>query len=101
MKRVYCRCNGGHYFSGEVCPFDGWSSVESQAVAAAAERLAEDGAPPSIAALQEVGLAGAALARAIVIEFGSGAAAFDAVLPEGYSISGSWCPLEQAGRAFK
>ena len=26
MIRAYCRCNSGHYFVGEYCPIDGWSS---------------------------------------------------------------------------
>ena len=40
LARAYCRCNSGHYFVGEYCPFDGWSSSASKELAAVSERLA-------------------------------------------------------------
>jgi hypothetical protein len=82
MTRVYCRCNGGDYFLGEFCPFDGWASPESRAIADAARRLEEAGIPPSIQSLREAGLGEAALARAVVIEFGAAESAFEALTPK-------------------
>ncbi len=101
MKRVYCRCNGGDYFEGGgACPVDGWSSPESLELAEAVACLTAGGQEPSIAELRRLGVSEAALARTIVIEFGSEAAAFEVMTPRGYAVSGQWKPLEQFDRRF-
>jgi hypothetical protein len=82
QKRAFTRCNGGHYFTGPACPFDGWSSDETRAIAIATEHLALVGASVSIEDLQQNGLTAAAIERVVVIEFSSPAHAFDALLPE-------------------
>jgi hypothetical protein len=101
MIRVFCRCNGGDYFIGEYCPFDGWSSPESEAIASAVRRLEEEGIMPSVDTLREAGLGPEALARTVVIEFGSDASAFEAVTPSLLVVSGQACELTRLGPEFK
>src|SRR5438132_7446484 len=85
--RAYCRCNGGHYFQGEHCPFDGWSSPASKELARAVQQVAATGREISLRALREIGLTGAALERIVVIEFGCEASAFDALAPQQYVLN--------------
>ena len=101
ITKVYCRCNSGHYFIGVHCPLDGWSSPESEELAAAVGRAAAKRRPLSLAELRRGSLTEAALRRAIVIEFGSDAAAFEAVVPEGYVVNEQWRPITTLGREFK
>jgi hypothetical protein len=88
MVRVYCRCNGGDYFLGEYCPFDGWSSPKSKEIVEATERLRREGITPSVAALRSTGLSQKALARTLIIEYGSEASAFEALTPQLYVLEG-------------
>ena len=97
MVRVYCRCNGGHYFVGEYCPFDGWSSPESKAITAAAQRLKAEGVTPTVDALRKACLSPNALARAVVVEFGSADSAFEALAPETYVVGGQARTLKNMG----
>jgi hypothetical protein len=92
MTVVYCRCNGGDYFVGEYCPFDGWSSADSKAIAAAARSLADAGHTPSIQALRAAGLGEQTLARALVIDFGAETSAFEAMSPRTCIIDGRVIP---------
>ena len=46
MNRAYCRCNSGHYFVGEYCPLDGWSSPESIEVKQLTEQIVTSGSEP-------------------------------------------------------
>ena len=71
MRRVYCRCNSGHYFVGEHCPIDGWSSPASKELIQVTKQVAASGQEPSLQELREAGLSEAAMQRAIVIEFGT------------------------------
>ncbi len=100
ITRAYARCNGGHYFQGACCPLDGWSSPASVELEAACRRLDQMGRRISLAALVEAGVSSGSLDRIIVIEFGSDAAAFEAVSPQGYVIDGKWSPLEEVEDAF-
>ena len=100
MVRVYCRCNGGHYFVGEYCPFDGWSSLESKAIAEAARHLADAGITPSVGTLRDACLSAKALARAVVIEFGSEESAFEALAPEAYVVDGQARMLKDMEASF-
>jgi len=97
MIRVYCRCNGGDYFVGEGCPFDGWSSAESKAIAHAARRIANRGVAPSIAALREEGLDDTALMRTVLIEFGSEESVFDAFQPGAFIVDGRLLTYKDLG----
>src|SRR5436190_4301668 len=100
LARAYCRCNGGDYFVGTMCPMDGWSSPASVELADAVDRLARAGRRLSIEDLRATGVSEATLARTIVIDFGSAASAFDALTPRGYFVAGTWKPLHELGLAF-
>ena len=93
MMRAYCRCNSGHYFVGEYCPIDGWSSPVAKALVKATKRVTAAGQALSLHALRQAGLSAAAAQRTIVVEFGTDACVFDAIAPEGLVIHGTWKPL--------
>ena len=97
---AYSRCNSGHYFTGEFCPFDGWSSPASKELTKALKRLATSGQKVSLNELRKAGVSEATLARTIVIEFGSGTSAFDAVSPEDYVVNGETIPLRNFDERF-
>lgn len=99
--RVYRRCNSGHNFAGGCCPLDGWSSPKTDAVLIALERLTAAHVTPSIGNLQQAGVSEDALARTIVVRFGSRASTFDAISPEGYVVEGRWRPLVSMDANFK
>ena len=80
--RAYCRCTSGHYFQGEICPFDGWSSAASRELAAAVERLDRHGQEISLVALRKAGVSQKTIARTVVVAFGSEASAFEALSVE-------------------
>jgi hypothetical protein len=88
LTRVYCRCNSGHYFTGESCPYDGWSSSASRELAKAAARLAELGVMPSVEELRKAGVTNATLWRTLIVTFGTGASVFDSLAPESYVVNG-------------
>lgn len=99
--RVFTRCNGGHYFAGQRCPFDGWGSEESASIARTAQRLADEGKAPSMAALQAAGLTATAMARACVLEFYATDNAFDAVEPHLVSVDDRAYLLKDAPEGLK
>jgi len=66
----------------------------------ACRRLEAAGRPLSLAALLEAGVSRSSLCRIVVIEFGSEAASFDALAPQGYVVDGVWNPLEELEDAF-
>ena len=82
--RAYSRCNSGHYFIGEFCPFDGWSSQASRELTKALKNLARSGRKVSLEELRSEGVSAATLARTIVIAFGSSSSAFEAISPDYY-----------------
>jgi hypothetical protein len=100
MIRVYCRCNSGHYFVGEYCPIDGWSSPVARELVKATKRVTASGKALSLHALRQAGLSEAATQRTIVIEFGIDACVFDAIAPEGLVIHGTWKPLAALDEHF-
>ena len=100
MIRAYCRCNSGHYFVGESCPIDGWSSPIAKELVQAAKRVTAAGQALSVPALRQVGLSEAAAQRTVVIEFGTDACVFDAIVPEGLVIHGTWKPLVALDESF-
>jgi hypothetical protein len=101
MVRVYCRCNSGHYFMGEYCPIDGWSSAASKELTEAVGRLTATGRAISLVELRKAGVSEEAFKRTIVIEFGANDSAFEAISPEGYVIKGEWKPLRYLDERFK
>jgi hypothetical protein len=101
LTHVYCRCNSGHYFIGESCPYDGWSSPASRELAKAAARLAEQGLPPTVEELRKAGVSNAALWRTLVVTFGTGASMFDALAPESYVVNGETKTLLALGPGYK
>src|SRR5207245_6503087 len=101
VARAYCRCNSGHYFSGQYCPFDGWSSSASRELTNAVERLVGLDRGMSLEELRKAGVSAATLARTIVIEFGSSASVFDAVSPHENVIDGKVQPPRKLSHAFK
>lgn len=99
-KRAFSRCNSGHYFIGENCPIDGWSSAATKELTVAQKRLARTGEEVSMRALRKLGVSEATLARAIVIEFGSDACVFEAFGPEFYGINGEMVSMENLDDNF-
>ena len=97
MTRVYWRCNSGHYFCSLRCPFDGWGSPELLELHDAAQRLGSKGV--SLAILRAEGVSERALRRAIIVEFGSEGAVFDAISPD-YYVGGKEVKLTKAGPDF-
>jgi hypothetical protein len=78
---------------GEYCPIDGWSSSVAKELVQATTRVIASGHALSLHALRQAGLSEAAAQRTIVIEFGTDACVFDAIVPEGLVIHGTWKPL--------
>ncbi len=101
VTRVFGRCNGGHYFVGKACPFDGWESEETESIARAGEHFAAEGHVPSMAALEASGLTAKAMARACVMEFYSDDHAFDAIEPNLVSVGGHAYRLMDAPGGLK
>ena|SRR6266851_3945291 len=100
-QRVYCRCNSGHYFIGEFCPFDGWSSPASRALANACERLEETHQEVSLEAFKKVGVGQDALQRTILITFGSDESVFEAVAAQVLVVDGQAKSPRRLSRNFK
>jgi hypothetical protein len=98
--RAYCRCNSGHYFVGEHCPLDGWSSPASQELTRAVERLAEECRPVSLEELRKAGVSQTTFERTLVIQFGSAGSVFEAIAPEGYVVDDEWKPLRELDWTF-
>jgi hypothetical protein len=98
--RAYTRCNSGHYFMGEFCPFDGWSSRAAKELTKAAKSLMAPGRGVSLEELRRIGVSEETLARTIVIEFGSSASAFEAISPEDLVVNGETIPLGNLDEKF-
>jgi hypothetical protein len=88
LVQAYCRCNGGDYFVGGVCPVDGWSSPASEELTRLVQRLRADDRPLSLEALKAASASEATLKRTIVVQFGSEEAAFEAITPRAYVVGG-------------
>ena len=98
MKRVYWRCNSGHYFSTGSCPWDGWNRPWTYELMRVLEQIQSRNEIPSIEALRELGITQEVLNKVIVIEFGCrGQGSFDGFAPEGYFIEGRYSPTGNLG----
>ena len=100
ITRAYTRCNSGHYFMGEFCPFDGWSSPASRELTDILKLLARSRQQVSLEALQKAGLSETAVARTVVISFGSDSSAFEAISPDYYVVNGESIPVSKLDEAF-
>jgi hypothetical protein len=99
--RAFCRCNSGHYFAGETCPYDGWSSPASRELTLAAERLTRAGKEVTLEELRGLGVSNDTLWRTIIISFGVGASMFEAISPATCVVDGEAKPPLKLGRGFK
>jgi hypothetical protein len=89
MKRLFVRCNGGDYFRGPACPFDGWGGPEGVAALFAIEKTCHDeGRELTLDDLRACATEKGLLHRVLIIEHGDASAEFDALMPE-YLIAGS------------
>lgn len=89
MKRLYIRCNGGHYFlAGAGCPFDGWTIDGVARVAAHFTVLLQRGGDITLDAMKEALPSDELLKRMLIIEFGNDASVFEALAPERYLYRG-------------
>jgi hypothetical protein len=90
MKRLFIRCNGGHYFQGANCPFDGWGTLDGTSpIVEALHQIEMEGADVSIAELlKRATLSPTLISRIVIIDFGDDAAVFDALAPDRYVYRG-------------
>ena len=94
---AYSRCNSGHYFIGEYCPLDGYSSPASAELTDIVEKLHDSGVKLSIEEIAKAGASQSTLERTIVVDFGSEDSVFDAIVPEAYSIRGKFVRVDESG----
>ena len=88
LTHAFSRCDGGHYFEGEFCPFDGWSSESSRELSAAVQRLRAKDAAVTMKELRAAGVSSEALPGTVVMNFGSAAVAFEGLLPRELVVNG-------------
>ena|SRR5215471_9233971 len=87
-RRLFFRCNGGHYFQGRHCPYDGWTTDGIDGVVEHFERTVQSGREVSIDSLRAATSSGGLTRRILLIEFGDEDAIFDAIVPERYVYKG-------------
>ena len=100
MRRIYWRCNSGHYFSTLACPFDGWSVSGIRQLLETINQSTDRSESLSIQDLQKSGIEPDLLDRVIIIEFGAERSAFDGFSPAGYVINGKYVPLNKLSRNY-
>ena len=93
--QTYIRCNEGHYFVGEYCPFDGWSSEESKQLTEISKKITSEGKKLTLKELKENAASDETLRRTIIIDFGTGNFVFDAFSPDGFIIGGKYLRLPE------
>lgn len=87
-KKLYLRCNGGHYFLGAVCPFDGWTLDGAVDLVDHAIRLDGSGELSLASLVAGVKPSPELLRRVLIIEFGADSAVYEALVPERYLVDG-------------
>ena len=96
-KRMYIRCNGGHFFWGqESCPFDGWSCDAIGAALRAFEDLGDESLR-TIENLSQRGVPEMLLRRVVIAEFGASESAFEALSPSRYLQNGKILEWHEIG----
>ena len=99
MRRLYLRCNDGHMFLGESCPFDGWGSPDT---AKLARFLASEGnGSLTVDGLRRAGFSDDLLRRVLIIEFGDEDAVFQGIAPEYYFINGALVHRDDVDPVFR
>jgi hypothetical protein len=101
VKVLYCRCTDGHYFVGPACPLDGWSSATVRQLNHVFNLLVDEGRELSIDALRQQGCGDEAIERAVVVEFGSTKAVYDAIEPAAFIIEGKRWSLSELPSGYK
>ena len=86
MKRVFFRCNDGHYFTGESCPFDGWGTPETARLARLLKEV--DRANLSLDSLAALQVSAELRKRIAIVEFADAEAAFEGIAAEYYFVNG-------------
>jgi hypothetical protein len=99
--RAYCRCNSGHYFVGEFCPFDGWSSPASRELTEACDQLAGADQDFSLQSLRKAGVSNATMGHTILVTFGSDESIFDAFSAQQFVVAGQAKDARQLSKHFK
>lgn len=100
MRKIYWRCNNGHYFSTPHCPFDGWSSSGLQQLFEIVSRSPDQGQSVTIEDLRARGLSQELLDKVIIIEFGGERSVFEGFEPTAYVIEGQHVPLRKLSREY-
>ena len=80
-KTIFFRCDHGHYFSGEACPWDGWSHPKLRSVLELLERFKSDRVVVTIQGLRDTGVEEAILKRILLVEFGDPERVFGGLNP--------------------
>jgi hypothetical protein len=98
MKRLYFRCNGGHYFQSSVgCPFDGWSMEDLSSLVQKFEEWNHQEVMVTMKMLKEYCTNSELVSRILLIEFGEEAAVFQALSPEYYFYQDKVVKAENVG----
>jgi hypothetical protein len=100
MLKALIRCNEGHYFDSEHCPFDGWSSLDSKRFKEIITSIHDDGSIISFEELKKRGAPGSVTSRMIIIDFGESNFLFDAFSADGYFINGEHFTLQDLAEDF-
>lgn len=99
MKRhLFFRCNGGHYFRGPGCPYDGWYTDDAAAMVERFKALDAAGHDITVASLVDAHTSDELRGRIVLMEFSDEASVFDALVPERYIYDGEDVLLENVGR---
>jgi len=86
--KLFLRCNSGHFFTSDVCPWDGWSHPSFKLAIETFNRLELEGKPVSIESLRNAGLDEEALQRVVILEFGDPQVALDGIYPKQVMVNG-------------
>jgi hypothetical protein len=101
MRRLFVRCNGGHYFHGPGCPFDGWGGPEGVAALFAIESACHDeGRELTLDDVRAVATEKGLLQRVLIIEHADTSAEFEALAPEYFIACGEMWTLATCGLDF-
>jgi hypothetical protein len=100
VKAIYTRCTSGHYFSGEYCPFDGWSGEASFRAHEISGVLSSQKIDITIENAKAAGMTDSELARCIVVDFGSETSTFEAMAISAYVRNDQMIELKNFGLEF-
>jgi hypothetical protein len=98
---VFFRCNSGHFYSGELCPWDGWSRAGLRQALDTIRRLQAEGRSVSVDVLRASGLGEDVLKRIVIVEFGDPEAVLEAIYPKQVVVAGEIKDLLRLDRRYK